>query len=328
MSDIATISLVVTVVVGILLSALCSGIETGIYSINRVRLALGVGRGERRALMLREEMDHPNRLLAALLIANTIANDLVAIGTSRLLDGIGLGPIGAVAINTLILVPMLFVLGEVIPKDLFRRIADRATIAMAPSIRAGRLILTWCGLVPLVQAVSNAALRRLGAQSEQPLSSRQRLARLFEEGAGAGVLTEAQVTLAERVMGVTGRTVAERLVPWRRVQVVRDGMDAGARLQLLRSRGFSRYPVVDAEGRVVGVASALDLLLHPARSVRQLAVAACWVRPETSLLDALEAMRRARAKLAIVGEPAATPVGVVSLTDLVEPLVGTFDGDL
>jgi len=328
MTEAALAAFLGMVVLGVSLSALCSGIETGIYSINRVRLALGVGRGERRSLILRDEMDHPNRLLAALLIGNTIANDLVAIGTSRLFEGFGLGPIASVVVNTLVLVPVLFVLGEVVPKDLFRRVADRGIIAMAPLIRAGRLLLTWCGLVPLVQAVSSVVLTRLGAQPEEPLSSRQRLARLFEEGAGAGVLTEAQVTLAERVMGVTGRTVAERMVPWRRVQTIRVDGDGATAVSLMRGRGFSRYPVVDAQGRVAGIVSTLDLLLHPAKPIAELVVPPCRVTPATSLLDALETMRRNRAKLAIVADASGALMGAVSLTDLVEPLVGTFDGDL
>lgn len=327
MSDAALLGFALLSLFGVVLSALCSGIETGVYSLNRVRLAVGVGRGERRALILREEMDRPNRLLGALLVANTLANDLVAIGTSHLFDAFSLGPITAVVVNTMVLVPVLFILGDVLPKDLFRRVADRIIPAMAPSIRAGRLLLTWCGLVPLIQLVSAVVLRRLGARPEEPLSSRQRLARLFEEGAGSGALSEAQVTLAERVMGVAGRAVSERMIPWRRVLSIRADLDGGDRRAAMRGRVFSRYPVLDGDGRVIGIASALDMLLSPARPIRDLTMPACWVSATTSLLEALEAMRRARAKLAIVGDPQGAPQGVVTLSDLVQPMVGTFEGE-
>lgn len=328
MSPATLVGFAVLSLFGVALSALCSGIETGVYSLNRVRLALGVGRGERRALLLREEMDHPNRLLAALLIANTLANDLVAIGTSHLFDALSLGPITAVVLNTVVLVPVLFILGDVVPKDLFRRIADRSILTMAPWIRAGRLLLTWTGLVPLVQVVSSFVLKRLGARAEEPLSSRQRLARLFEEGAGSGVLTEAQVTLAERVMGVAGRTVSERMIPWRRVVTMRADMDSAGRRAALRGRNFSRFPVVDSKGAVKGVATALDMALRLDRPIAEMCVAPCLVGASTSLLVALETMRRSRAKLAIVGDSASLPLGVITLNDLVQPLVGSFEGEL
>lgn len=328
MSPEALIGFAALVAAGVLLSALCSGVETGIYTLNRVRLALRVARGDRRALLLRDEIDHPNRLLAALLIANTIANDAVSIGISHLVAESGLGPIASVAFNTVIIVPLLFIFGEVLPKDLFRRVADRAVLPMAPLLRAMRLALTWCGLVPLVHAASSIVLRRLGGSSEAPLSSRQRLARLFEEGAGAGVLTEEQVSLAERVMGVAGRTVAERMVSWKRSISIRSDADARGRTAVIRQGTFSRYPVVATDGRVLGIVSSLDLLTAPERPVTELMRAPCWVEPGTKLLDALESMRRDRSKLAIVGDPARAPVGVISLSDLVEPLVGTFTGDL
>ncbi|MBX3356662.1 MAG: DUF21 domain-containing protein [Phycisphaeraceae bacterium] len=316
------------IALGVLLSALCSGIETGIYTTNRVRLALRVAEGQRRARILRDEMDHPNRLLAALLIANTIANDFVAIGISRVLHGVGLGPFGAVVVNTMIVVPILFIFGEVIPKDLFRRSADRATQALAPGLRAARLLLTWCGLVPLVQGTSTAVLRLLGAEPDAPLTSRQRLARIFEEGVGSGALSEEQVSLAERVMGVAGRTVAERMIPWRRASVIRANLDQPVRHVTVRGDGFSRYPVVGSDGRVIGVVAALDLLTAPERSLGEVVHNACWVDPGTRLLEALEVLRRERAKLAVVGSPKGGPVGVITLSDLVEPLVGSFKGDL
>jgi len=316
------------VLAGLVLSALCSGIETGIYSLNRVRLAMHVARGDRRALVLRDEIDHPNRLLAGLLIANTIASDVVAIGMSRLFDGLEFGAITAVVVNTVVVVPLLFVFGEVLPKDLFRRIADRAIPAMAPALRAARLVLTWSGLVPLVQAASGLLLRRLGATAEAPLSSRQRLARIFEEGAGSGALTEEQVSLAERVLGVTGRTVTERMVPWRRAVTLRGDLDRRGRMAAIQGGALSRFPVVSQEGRVLGIVAALDLLVMPDRSIPELMRPACWVPPSMSLFEALESLRRARAKLAIVGTPERTPIGVISLNDLVEPLVGSFKGDL
>ncbi len=309
---------------GVLLSAACAGVETGIYSLNRVRLALRVGRGEPRARLVRDELDHPNRLLTALLIGNTIATDLGSVGVTHAVKVLGLGAIPAVVLNSLVLVPVLFVFGEVLPKDLFRSLADRWVYALAPTIRAGRLLLTWCGLVPMVEGLSRLALRRMGGGGN-PLTPRQRLVRIFEEGAGAGLLTETQVSLAERTLQVAGRTVAERMVPWRRTVTLSTTQDRRALEVAMRTRLLSRYPVVDPTGRVVGVVPTLDLLLHPEHPVSELVQAACWVSPGATLLEALETLRRERAKMAIVGSNPKAPLGVVALSDLLEPLAGSFE---
>ena len=75
---------------GLLLSALCSGLEIGLYTINRVRLAVRSGRGDRRAVRLDRELRDPGRSLTTLLIGNNIANYLGSLGIMALLKSSGL----------------------------------------------------------------------------------------------------------------------------------------------------------------------------------------------------------------------------------------------
>ena len=67
-------------------SAWCSGFETGMYSVNRVRLNLRVALGERRAVTLRREIDGLNRALATLLIANTFFGNIISLGITQMLS--------------------------------------------------------------------------------------------------------------------------------------------------------------------------------------------------------------------------------------------------
>ena len=71
---------------GVLLSALCAGLETGVYTINRVRLAVRAGTNHRRASRLKFELDHPERLLITLLVLNNLANYLGSLGIAGVLD--------------------------------------------------------------------------------------------------------------------------------------------------------------------------------------------------------------------------------------------------
>ena len=70
---------VALLVAALMLSAMFAGIETGIYTLNRIRLALESGRARKAALRLLEEIRFPNRLLATLLIGNACAHDLGSI---------------------------------------------------------------------------------------------------------------------------------------------------------------------------------------------------------------------------------------------------------
>ncbi len=114
-------------VVGLAGSAFCSGVETGIYSLSRIRLNLRASRGDDTlARLLKREVERPARVLANLLIANTFFANLGSIGISALLDR-HFSEVGVVVMNVVILTPLLFVLSESVPKEVFRVEADRLT---------------------------------------------------------------------------------------------------------------------------------------------------------------------------------------------------------
>src|SRR5688572_4364372 len=107
------------VVVGLAGSALMSGLETGIYRLNRVKLELRAVRGPRawNARLLKREVEHPERLLATNLIANLFFADTAATGASALLEGWGYSDASIILINAAILTPVFFVFVESIPKE-------------------------------------------------------------------------------------------------------------------------------------------------------------------------------------------------------------------
>ena len=106
-------------------AAFFGGIETGAYSINRLRLAIRAERGERRAALLRAELQRPNRWLSTLLIGNTMVGFTSSLAIGHILEGLGFGPVAGMVLNALVLLPVLVIFGETLPKELFRVHADR-----------------------------------------------------------------------------------------------------------------------------------------------------------------------------------------------------------
>ena len=95
--------------IGIVISALCSGLETGIYILNRVRLVVRAGRGQKRALILEREFERPSRLLTTLLVGTNAGNYFGSLGIAGILNLLAFNTAAAVAINALILIPVFFV---------------------------------------------------------------------------------------------------------------------------------------------------------------------------------------------------------------------------
>ncbi|HMN95137.1 MAG TPA: CNNM domain-containing protein [Phycisphaerales bacterium] len=304
---------------GLALSALFSGIETGLYSLNRVRLAVRAGRGEPSAKRLRDELAAPGRLLSTILIGNNIANYLGSLGVAMMLHRSEIGQAGQVIVGVIVLVPLLFVFGETLPKDLFRTFADSWSYRWSGYLRAWRIGLTAIGLVPTAELVGASVARALGSSTEGAPSARARISQLFREGAGAGVLSERQATLVDRALTLRERTVESQMTPWRRVLWLPEASRRPASELIPRVRPVSRLPVVDHGGRVVGVVATIESLCEPTRTVSQLMTPATTLPPRMPILDAIRTLRLARTKIGIVVDSGGRPIGVATMSDLVAP---------
>jgi putative hemolysin len=328
MDEVPIVAWAALAVVGMLLSFLCSGLETGIYTLNPIGLEIRLGRGDPAARQVAREIARPARVIATLLIANNIANYLVSLGIAELLTPLGLGPFASTAVNGLIGLSVGFLLCETLPKDLFRTFTDRWTYLAWPFLRAWRIALTATGVLPLVTALGELVTRRVGGSDEAALSGpRAKVSTLIKEGIDAGVLSERQWTFAERALALRGITVADEMTPWSRVATVAVDADATRRESVLRKSGASRVPVVAADGRVVGVLSTLDAILHPDTPTSRLMTPVTRFPPGESTLGALRTLRAARARLGVVvDEVSGRPRGVVAIKDLVEPITGQLAG--
>lgn len=306
-------------------SALCSGLEIGAYTVNRVRLAVRASRSpaDTPARVLRAELERPERLLATLLIANNGFNYLGAAGVTAILAGAGLSEGATILVNAVVLTPVIFVFGESLPKEVFRLEADRLTYRLAFVLRGFRWVLTAALILPLVRLFAHATARLLGGEPEVALTgnSRDRVAALLKEGATHGMLSESQADLVDRALSFYRTTVRDEMIPWAQVRIVHADRDRAAALRAIGADPASRFPVADRRGRVVGVLRQVDLYLRPGPSVSELMEPPLRVAPGLSVREALRRMQDAGVDLAVV-ESADRPIGIVTAKDMVEPLTG------
>ncbi len=315
----------VLVMIGLALSALCAGVETGLYTINRVRLTNRANRGHGSARQLQNLLADPRSLLSTILIGNNVANYAGSYGVAAILTGMHFSPGQAIAINAGILIPILFVCGEVLPKDLFRTHTDHWSYSLAGFLTWMKRIFTWTGLVPLVRGIGYLIQLVLGHTTvggEE--SARQRIGQMFKEGIGAGAISEAQSSLVDRALTLRGRIVSREMVPWSAVKHISISANPASRVVMFQSLSHTRLPVIDENGRVAGILSALDAVISPAAPTRQIMVTPLCISADTSVRRALHTMRRAGQAMAVVTQKddSDQPIGVVTFKDLVEPLTG------
>ena len=306
----------------VIVSAIFSGMETGVYTLNRVRLTVRSAHGDRRAARLRHELGHQNRTLSILLIGTNAASYLVSYAVARLLHGWALNDWTLILLEAVALTPLLFIFAETLPKDLFRTHADYWMYTLSSVLVISKWTFRLCGLLPIVQFAALLVARMLGTSSPDAVSARQRISHLVKEGVSTGVLSESQTTLVDRALAMRSRTIESEMIPWNRVATVHRDAERPQRETLIRHRNFTRMPVVDDQGRVVGILSSLDALLAPDEPTAALMSEPVTFSGRAPVRDALRTMRLARRKMAVVTSMEGSPRGLVTLKDLVETVTG------
>lgn len=318
---------------GVVLSVLCSGCEMGVYAVNRVRLhvrsSAGTGQADRLAVMLNAELREPGRVLGCLLVGNNIANWCIGMGLTALLTGAGYSEGAIVVISALVLTPVLFVVCDALPKEVFRASAETLMYAAGPFVRGLRVVMTYSGVVAAVHVAAGLVGRLAraggegGATEAEEHSARARMAVLLKESAGAGAISEQQAELLDRAFKLRSTRVGDEMVPWSAVRMLGAGLGRREALMALAERGggWSRYPLVTPRGEVVGVLQKARLCVEAGKTPAEVAEPVVRLSQGMTVREALAELGKRGAKMGVVYE-GERPVGIVTAKDLVEPLTG------
>lgn len=318
---------------GFALSAVYSGVETGIYSLNRIRLEIMADHGHPAAQRLRRLLAHPNALLSTLLIGNNLVNYMASSSLAVLLESRGLGVAQVITVNVFLAVCVLFVFGETLPKDYFAAHSDTATYRFARFLDWSRRLFLCTGLLPLIASFSRVVTAMIhGSASLGPTHPRRQVFQYLREGVGRGLLSDEQTSIAQRVLALGNRRVSDEMVPWAQVITVPLDAPIASVWELADRTSRSRFPVVDQDGQVRGILHVLDVLTRDRAAcppLRDLMSPAVTIDADASLRAGLRELRQRRAHLAVVTRavraadgPRPQPVGIVTPKDLVETITG------
>jgi magnesium and cobalt exporter, CNNM family len=326
MSDSMLIVWSVLALVGFAGSALYSGLETGVYSLNRIRLQVLTHKNNHAAVTLNRLLAHPTALLTTLLIGNNITNYLGTAAMGVILASRGLGDWEALLLNALIVTPILFVVGETLPKDLFAAHSDKLMYRLTPVLTFSRRLFTYTGLVPLISVFSGTLMRALGHDPRATaFHPRRQVGLLVREGVGYGLLSQEQSAIVDRVLKLTDRTVRDEMTHWAGVDRLRERDTPASVWDMAQRITHSHVPVLGANGRVLGVLRINDALVFTKDQcppIRELIGPARTVPHDMPVRDALGQLKRHTAGLAIVTGKTGQPVGIVTVKDLIEPITG------
>jgi CBS domain containing-hemolysin-like protein len=301
--------------------AMFCGLETGIYVLNKVRLDLRAEAGNRQARLLRRLLRSPENLLAVLLIGTNLSSYAVAFAVTAMFDLAG-RQASAEWLALAVVTPLLFVFGDSVPKNVFRRLAETLTYRLSWLLVAAHFLFTVTGVLPLIRALTWLLTRGVRGRSAVP---EDRLGALLAEGQASGVLTHIQSVMADRVRNIADVTLADVMVPTEKVAWAARGAGRDELLKLVKKSSYSRLPVRDDKGDVVGILDTYDVLVEEGPSCpTERMVPPLNLPAGMTVTEALYRMQRGHVMMAVV-QSAGRCVGIVTIKDLVEEIVGELE---
>ena len=310
--------LAATVLIVLLVAAVFAAVEAALFSTSfaRAHVLKRQNRwGSHSLAMIRGKMSRPVTTLV-------IGTNVTTIVGSLLIGHIATETYGDAAIGTVtaIVTALIIVFGELFPKVIGERYAEPIALASAPILRALTYVLS-----PLIWCIDR--LTAIFAHRARKIVSEEELKILSEIGSREGSIEDDEAALIRRVFSLNDMRATDIMTPWRVVDSLSAGKTVAESAPLLMHKPYSRYPVVDSNGEVVGIVQAKALLIALARgkgsdSIDDFMMRPVFVPPEKRVDHLLTLFLSNRRHQAVVLSASGKPLGVVTFEDVLEQLVG------
>jgi Mg2+/Co2+ transporter CorB len=319
----------------LVLSAFFSGSETALTAASRHVMHHMEQSGDTRAKLVNRLRDNNERLIGAILLGNNLVNILgSALATSLMIDLFGEA---GIAYATLGMTLLVLIFAEVLPKTYAINTADRMALAVAPAISA--LVAVLSPFTLAINAVVRGTLKIFGAgkgAAEPVAPPETELRGAIELHEGAEEVGHHERAMLRSVLDLDDVQVSEIMTHRRDVVALDVDTPPAELVRLAVDSPYTRIPIWKNDiDNIVGVVHAKALLRKVADAasdidkidITELATAPWFIPDQTQLLDQLHAFRERREHFALVVDEYGSFLGIVTLEDILEEIVGEIDDE-
>ena len=328
------------------LNAIFAGTEIAVISVNETKLEKEVERGNKRAKWLLKMTQNSSGFLATIQVAITLsgflgaafASDSFAAVLSGALKRIGIGLSDSVlntisvVLVTLVISYFSIVFGEMVPKRIAMKNAERFSLTMAGPITV--IAKLFAPLVWLLTKSTNGILRLCGIdpESDEEIVTEEDLLLMADAGRKKGTIDDSENDMIRNVFAFDDLTVGEICTHRKEVSILWMDETVAEWEQTIHESRHSVYPVCgDSVDQIIGVLNAKDffrLNCRDKKAVMEHAVHTPYFVHENLKADQLfSKMKRHADHFAVVLDEYGGMCGIITVTDLVDQLVGDFDDD-
>lgn len=309
------------------LSGFFSMSETAFIRTNSVKIKGLADDGDKRAKRLLGMLRRPEEILSAILVGNNLVN--IAAASLATVIAVELWGATGALIATFVLTAVILVFAEITPKTLAVHNSEGLAVHISrPLSLTDRVFrpVAW-----LMTRIAAGLLRLVGVKvqpGEQFFVTQEEIEMMVKVGAEEGEVEAFEKKVIEEVFDFTETAVHRVVTPWTRVKFLPKDSTLKEALEMVSESGHSRIPIVDGDfEHVMGFVHAKDLLKHSDDDLAELPVmtelrAVLFTSANTPADKVLARMQRERKLMAIVQNQEGHNLGIATVEDLLEELVG------
>ncbi|SNR82315.1 hemolysin family protein [Desulfurobacterium atlanticum] len=313
--------------------AFFSGSEIAIISVSRVELKKRLKKGDRAAVLLNELLKEPEKILATTLIGTNVATVTAATLFTTYIVSYYADIYPFVReypelFTVISLTPLTITFGELIPKSLFQKYSDKIAFKIVYPLYFFHRIFRPLGM--LVTFVAKLLTDLVGDRStKNPFVTKEEL-ELLVESASRSAFEKTERKILKNVLRLKEKTLGDIYVPLVNVVAVNLNSRVKEALRLFNKTGFSKLPVYKERfDDIVGYILITDLLDVDDKyaSVKRF-MRPILILPEyMNLLDAMKEFKKAKTQMAAVVDEFGSTLGIVTIEDILEEIVGKIDDE-
>lgn len=327
---------IVVLVVLIALSGFFSSAETALTSVSKIKIRHMVEEDVKGAKLVEKLISKPKELLGAILVGNNIVNigasSIATIVASSLLKGTSFQDTG-IAVSTGIMTIVILIFGEITPKSLAQQNAERVSIKLSKPIAF--LVFVLKPFVWLFMKISSFFIRLLGGDPNrvEPFITEEELKTLVDVGGEEGVIEHDEKEMIFNVFEFGDSQVKDIMV--QRVDVIAEDIEVTYEelLEGIKEYQFSRIPIYEENiDDIVGIFNTKDLILLSDEEKKNFNMKSLMREPHYTfefkkITDLFNEMKRTRNHMSIVLDEYGGTVGIVTIEDLIEEIVGEIEDE-
>lgn len=315
-------------------------------TVRRSRIKELIEQGNRRAQLVHQLQEDPERFLATIQIGVTFVSALAAaIGGVAAIEVVkpaleqiplsfirGISEVTAVALVVVVISYVSLIIGELVPKSLALRHSEGIALWVARPILF--MIKLSSGLIGILTASSRIVMKPFGGTFTpvRSMVTEDELKILVREGREQGVFDQTEQELIHSIFEFTDTSVKEVMVPLHKMHTIKLDTPTEEIIKYVADRKYTRYPVYqDSLNEIIGLLHYKDLI-GPLSSGEPLNIKSllhlAYFIPETTMVShLLKELQRRRTQMAIVVDEYGTTQGLVTIEDLIEEIVGEIQDE-